>query len=216
MIEEILTSEVLTRIWTAVLCAHDQRRGTSDSEPIARSVLLGHLEARHRVLKLIVHGPWLAVEDAIRVNRLRRRAERWTDLLIARLLETHDVSDLASDPERARQLADEFEHEHNLAWPLIMASLRATLRRQLRSESPNADLNARIASSILACFPAEMFDSTGLFPSAWLLRLLNTTDDTQGLIRELFATEEMPNTMSGQALHRVEDIDSLRRRRPGD
>ena len=53
--------------------------------------------------------------------------------------------------------------------------------------SPNADLNARIATAILSCFPAELFDSTGQFRSLWLLRLFNATSDAQGMIAELLA-----------------------------
>ena len=48
VLEEILVSEVLTRVWTAVLCAHDACRGAEEAGPAARSVLLGHIEARHR------------------------------------------------------------------------------------------------------------------------------------------------------------------------
>src|SRR5262245_55891439 len=54
VLEEILTSEVLTRVWAAVLSAHDRRHRTRDAEPIGRSVFIGHLEARHRALRLLV------------------------------------------------------------------------------------------------------------------------------------------------------------------
>ena len=212
IIEEVLTSEVLTRLWTAILTAHDRQRGTSEAEPIARSVLIGHMEARHRVLKLIGGGPGLAVEDAIRANRLRRRTERWTDVLIARLPASHDLSELASYPERARELVSEFAGEHHMVWPMMMASLRVAFRNPLCAESPNSDLNARIASSILACFPPEVFDSTGVLPSAWLLRLLNTTEDAQGLIRELFEDEQRPAAARLDRTSPPDGIHHLRRR----
>ena len=50
VLEEILTSEMLTRVWATVLCAFDRQQGTLEAEPIARSIMIGHLEARHRVL----------------------------------------------------------------------------------------------------------------------------------------------------------------------
>ena len=75
VLEEILVSEVALRVWTAVLYAYDRRRQTHDAEPIARSVLLGHLEVRARALALLIHSPCLPAEDAVRLNRLRRRAE---------------------------------------------------------------------------------------------------------------------------------------------
>ena len=43
VLEEILTGEMLTRAWTAVLCAYDRRRGTDQAESVARSVTIGHL-----------------------------------------------------------------------------------------------------------------------------------------------------------------------------
>ena len=81
-LEEIITGEILTRLWSAVLTNHDRLHNTCEAEPIARSVLLGHLEARHRTLALLVSGLGIATEDAVAMNRLRHRAERWTDLRI--------------------------------------------------------------------------------------------------------------------------------------
>ena len=41
VLEEIITGEMLTRVWTAVVCAHDREHGAADAEPIALSVLSG-------------------------------------------------------------------------------------------------------------------------------------------------------------------------------
>jgi hypothetical protein len=190
VMEEILVSEMLTRVWTALLSAHDRQHGRDDAEPIARSVMIGHMEARHRVLSLMVHGPDIRVEAAVRLNHLRRRTERWTDLLIGHLPRQYDVSEFATDPQRARDFADDVQQRSRLAggrntWPLITASLRAAFRCGLSPVSPNADLNARIANSILSCFSSEAFDSTGLFLSPWLMRLSKITDEAQGMIAEL-------------------------------
>jgi len=85
VLEEILTGEMLTRVWAAVARAYDRRRGTDDAEPVARSVLIGHVEARHRGLTLLAAGSCVPNADAIKLNNLRRRAERWTDVLVGRL-----------------------------------------------------------------------------------------------------------------------------------
>ena len=58
-----------------------------------------------------------------------------------------------------------------------------------RAVSPNEDLNAQIASAILSCFPADLFDSTGLFRSLWLHRMSNVTSDVQGMIETLVGSE---------------------------
>jgi hypothetical protein len=194
VLEEILTGEVLTRVWTAVLCAHDRRRGDDQLEPVGRSVMIGHMEARHRVLTLMVNGTAIDSEAGIKLNHLRRRAERWTDLLLGRLMGTHDVGEFAFDPQRAGDFADDLRSrggraDDRNAWPLMMTSLRAAFQPGLCPQSPNADLNARIASSILACFPADSFDSVGLLRSLWLMRLNNVADDTQVMIDDLLASE---------------------------
>jgi hypothetical protein len=194
-LEEIITGEVLTRVWAAVLCAHDRFRGTDQAEPIARSVLVGHLEARHRVLTLLAGGPPVDLEQAFPLDRLRRRAERWTDLLIGCLVGVEDVSRFAVEPDRARQFADDFRNRSSTkgeqyVWPLLLASLRSAFQTGLSPTSPNSDLNARIAASVLASLEPELFDATGLLRSAWLMRMNHVTDDAQGMIDELLAIEQ--------------------------
>lgn len=190
VLEEILTGEMLTRVWTAVLCDCDRRRGVDEAEPVARSVMIGHMEARHRALTLLVHEPAVNPNAAMQLNRLRRRTEHWTDLLVGRLAATSDLGEFAFNHQRARDFADDLRQRSGLqggrlVWPLLLASLRTAFRRGLSVESPNADLNARIAASILACFPADLFDSNGLVRSLWLMRLTTAAEDTQGMIDEL-------------------------------
>jgi hypothetical protein len=191
VLEEVLASEMLTRVWTAVLCAYDRCRGTDDAEPVARSVLIGQMEARHRVLTILSHDSGIDAKAAAALNQLRRRAQRWTDLLVGHLAVMYGVGEFAFDPRRASDFADNWRCRCGLrgsrhTWPLVLASLRAAFHPVLTSQSPNAEVNARIAASILACFSAELFDSTGLLRPLWLMRLTTTADDTQGLIDELF------------------------------
>jgi hypothetical protein len=198
VIEEIITGEVLTRVWAAVTCAYDRRYGSDDMEPIARSVLIGHLEARHRVLTLLVHGPSIEAEHAVKLNRLRRRTERWTDLLIGYLMGLDDVSEFAIDPERARDFSEDLSCRCRLpggrfAWPLMLASLRTGFVQGLGAVSPNGQYNAQIAVSILSAFPPDVFDSTGILRSLWLERLSHAAHDTQGMIDELLAMDEAAN-----------------------
>ncbi|MDZ7619241.1 MAG: hypothetical protein U1E05_19760 [Patescibacteria group bacterium] len=211
MLEEILTGEVLTRVWGAVLSAYDRRRGTQEVEPIARSVLIGHLEARHRVLTLLVRASSIDTAWAMRLNGIRRRCERWTDLLVGYLTGLEDVADFAIEPERARDFAEDLHYRSNLAggrhaWPLVLSSLRAAFQQGLAGESPNSDLNGQIASSILACFPAELFDSTGMFRSLWLMRLTNMVGDTQGMLDSLVAMDSggpsLPETTASRLSQR--------------
>lgn len=194
VVEEILLSEVLSRVWTALLSAHDRCHGRREAEPIARSVLHGQFEARRRALSLMVHGPGVLISDAVALNRLRRKTERWSDLLLARLSGMCDIDGLTIEPSRtanfAADLHDDAVAGHTgQAWTLLLASLQATFPSQPREASPNADLNERIAASVLACLPAELFNSLGILPSLWMVRLRYAPDDAQGMLDELWRME---------------------------
>lgn len=198
VLEEILLSEVLTRVWAALMSAFDERHGQSENAPVAESVLTGHAEARHGALTLLVQGPGVASRDALALNQLRRRAERWTDLLVGHICLEHDVSRFAPNLETAREFAADLRHHQawsadQQAWSIVLASLRAAFRQKISSApSPNGDLNRQIAAGVLGCLPPELFDATGLVQSLWMTRISRAADDAQGLISAMFAPEPCP------------------------
>lgn len=194
LIEEILVSEVLTRVWTAVAAAHDERRRRSELGPVCRSIFIGHLEARNRALQLLVNHNYTALEEAVALNRLRRRCERWTDLLLSRVAGLVDIKDLAFDVERINDFQAELgigstNSGSTLAWQIVLGSIRASFASGLSKDSPCADLNAKIASSILACLSRDLFDATGQLKSPWIHRIERVSEDTQGMIDQLMRDE---------------------------
>lgn len=192
--EEVLVSEVLTRTWTAAAAAYDRARGEADVYPIAHSVFLGHQEARQRVLRLIVQGPGLDVTEAVELNRLRRRLERWCDVLLAYLRPHTDVSELAFEGDRVDDFAADLpvggiSGEMSLAWQLMFASMRSSFASFEAIHIPNGDLNRVIAGSVLGCLNEDLFDGTGLAKSLWIERISRVADDTQGMIDELMVLD---------------------------
>ena len=193
VVEEIIMGEVLARVWAAIAAAHDRHHGVSVAGPIARSVLIGHLESRNRVLALLVRGP-ISPGEAMMLDRLRRCADRWSDMLVGYLAGLCEIDDFAVDLARAKDFAADLTDQGGLrggpaAWSLLRTSLRAAFRQSIARVSPNADLNARIAGGIFASFPAELFDSSGLAHAPWTLRMSATADDAQGLIGQLLALD---------------------------
>jgi hypothetical protein len=204
-LDEIFASEILTRVWTAVLVACDRRARANQAEPIARNVLASHLEARHRALALLVHCPGLGVKQAATVNRLRRRAERWTDVLVAGMLHVCDAREFAVERERAEDFAGLLAQRRGAAggaqaWRLIVASMPGAFQSGMSVIAANPDANARITASILGCFPPDVFDSTGLFQSPWMTRLVTGGSDTQGTIGAIFQPA-LPGRASEQSPH---------------
>jgi hypothetical protein len=113
-------------------------------------------------------------------------------VLIGRLAGEDDFGEFAFDAERASDFGRDLQFQSRRAggrhvWAMALVSLRTAFRRCLSPNAPNGDLNARIASSVLACFPGEVFDSTGQFRSLWMQRLWNAASDAQGMIAELLA-----------------------------
>jgi hypothetical protein len=197
LLEEILAGEVLTRVWSAAMCVYDRARGADRMEPVARSVLIGHIEARHRVLTILVGRTGLAAEEAMRLDALRRRTERWTDVLIGYMAVGHDLHQFAPDPDRAAEFAADFAQQRQqeggrFVWPMVLASIRTTFQEWIEPKSQNPDLNAGIAASILLCFPPEVFDGAGVMQSQWLMRISHVTRETEGMLEELLAEVPSP------------------------
>ncbi len=191
VIEEVLASEVLTRVWTALLAGYDRTRRRQDSEYFGKGIYLGHLEARNRVLKLLITGPGISAEQAVRLNRLRQRVERWSDLLVGCLVGVCDVADYAPHPDRAREFSADLGGAGGMAmspthWKMTIASLRMAFLTTFESDAANPDSNSRIAASILRTFESDLFDSTGLFPSLYVTRLEHLGRDAEMLISDLF------------------------------
>jgi hypothetical protein len=188
--DEIIISEVLTRVWTALATASDDKHESHRIEPIARSIFVGHLEARQRVLRLFVDERKLDHKVANRFDCVRRNSERWTDMLLGYLMLEHDVTEFAFVPDRVRDFADglrnerkdEFEH---YTWPLVRSSLRTSFGPHKSSVLPNKDLNQEILYSVFGAFGPDFFDAIGSFASLWRCRLDHIANDAEMMIDQL-------------------------------
>ncbi len=193
LVEEILASEVLTRVWAAAATARDRRQQREDAEPLVRSILIGHMEARNRALRLVLYAPGVDADDAVQLNRLRNQVERWTDLLIGSLLSDAEVSDFAVDPLRAKDFADDFSHHASHETAAMGATLLASLRQgfadSLVSPEVYGELNQQIYSSIRQCFRDVDWQSSVSDETVppWLERILETTETTEQLLMLLEA-----------------------------
>ena len=193
ILEEVLASEILSRVFVAAAAASDQRRREIEAEPIARSILAGHLEARNRALRLLTseQGPFAAQQAAL--NQLRLKTERWSDLLLAHLADVADVAPLAFDTARLNDFACDHRtdsaagKQRRLTQELMLASLRDSFGQSLRHETASADLNHRIgeaAREIFAIQEGHGKKQDRLLPD-WLIEMSRTADNAQQMIDEL-------------------------------
>lgn len=190
---EIFLSEMLIRVWTACSLLHEEKTEDDSLSTICRSVLLSHLEARSRALKLISIGVDQGISEAKRLNDLRAKMERWTDLLLARLPRLADKS-LAFDEERVADFAQDFGESNDLekqdaqhsvtSWEIMLASLGKSFAVSKDVPVANADLNDQIVLAIMSFFPPEIFDSVEFNSSMFLVRIHTAADDTERLVRD--------------------------------
>ena len=101
-------------------------------------------------MSLLVHGGGLGVRQAASVNRMRRRAEGWCDVLIGGLLHVADLAEFAVSRERAEDFAADLACRRKMpggecAWRLTLVSMRNAFQTGLSVVSANPDANARIA-----------------------------------------------------------------------
>jgi hypothetical protein len=190
VLEEALVSELLTRVWTAMAVAHDAAHGAGDLAPIARNILTGHLDVRRRLLALLGAGRALEKSQVAHLDQLRRRVERWGDMLLSHVSAVIDVSEFAFEPERARDFAEDLDRgaidaERQFACQLVLAALKGSFANGLADRTPNADLNRRIGSAVLSVIRTQVDEETGLVKAAWLERMTQMASDTEGLIEEL-------------------------------
>ncbi len=163
-IEEIFAAEVLARVWTAVASAYDRRRGLDEAEPVARSVMIGGAEARNRALGLLLRSPPIDAKYAVKLNRLRRQTERFGDRLVEKV---ESPGAAATDWDGGDEIID----------PGACFS----------AASPNPELNARIAASVIAAFPPELLDGVELRHPLWYALVINAADEAQSMIDGLLA-----------------------------
>ena len=166
-VEEILVTDILTRVWATVLVASDMNRGTRDSTPIARHTFNGHLDVRNRALRLLLNDLQLPVSEVARVDRLRRKAERWADILIGHLALNYQLDEFTYEPERAVEFGEGQVREILRAtdeplWEFVLTGIRLAFAHQ--QDATSADVwNQKIVRSVLGSFPADSFDEFGTF-----------------------------------------------------
>ncbi len=192
LVEEILAAEVLTRIWSAVACLHDAQHGRTEADPLVRSIFTSHLEVRNRALRLVVSSDVFTAAEARCLNQLRRRAERWTDLLLGCLSTEYEAGEFGFDRHRVAEFATDLcgatdAEARRQAWALVLLSLPKVFAEVLPSPSPNLLRNREIATSVLACFDADCFASVGPLDSLWITRMRNTAADANELLNEWLA-----------------------------
>lgn len=165
----ILVAELLTRVWSAVLVARDRARSENVAGELVRNVFAGQLEARREVLKMLADEHRLPMPHAATIDRLRRRVERWTDMLLGPLVEKYGVTEFAFDESRACEAAR--SEPHPLLAPsdgavarLTLVGLAHAIPRGPGNDRVGAGLDAAVAQSVLSVILQSSLENRDLAP----------------------------------------------------
>jgi len=201
VIQEILISEVLTRVWTVVLIQHDRVIEHNEMQSIGQSVYIGHLECRNRALRLMISNRASNQSAYDRLEQLRRRMERWVDLLLSRLSDLKLAIQFGFDEHRVRDFAADRHMEgserRDQVQKLLLASLSSSLNHGVKQWTANPDLNREIAAGVLACFPEDRFDPSGLPKSIMLMQMDQMQNDTHTMVQNLIDEEDQATEKQG-------------------
>jgi hypothetical protein len=192
LFEEILASELVTRVWACLLEACDHRLGLVEYSPIGRSALAGHLDVRCRVLSMICLARPPALAAVGRVNRTRLRLERWTDMLLASLGGSVYTGSYCFDRQRVRQLEDRGDGDRSLPVAPLRAACLADDNQWTSIAAGHARLHGNSRAAILGSLGPELFHATGPMMAGWELRLLTLTADAQRWVEHSAETEDHP------------------------
>ncbi len=195
VLEEVLVTEMLTRVVAALAAGMEAESEADEISPITHAVHLTHLEARNRVQQIMLFGRGNSVQDAVRLNRLRKGVERWTDAMIGRMsVRSTRTIQYANDRSRAAEYAKETRlfgagPARNTATLLMNAAMHDTLRRRTTKAAALPEANRAVAKSVMLMLRPDLFDSVGILKSLWVHRLQIGTERTDRVLDELGAAD---------------------------
>ncbi|WP_010588253.1 hypothetical protein [Schlesneria paludicola] len=174
----LLTSEMVVRIWGTILGSIDRIGQDDDLIRVAQSAVGCFTRSRNSLLTLLVAVPERDQQHAQRIDRLRRRCERWTDLLLGPIAVKSGCFEFAFSPERALDfgeelLASDVATGPNPAEHLVLASMQLTFGPHLSADGDNDDVElVSLIQSVISHLPTAAFQRNGSLRSLLEQRLI--------------------------------------------
>jgi hypothetical protein len=162
--EEIMVAEMPARVWTAAFYVHCLHHRNSEGMRLVRQALQWHVEARQATLQQLVDDyNRTEISGLLRLDRLRRRIERWTDFLIGTITRHGVALHLAFDPDRCRNNAESMQDAPTAeaVWPLTIAGLTRSFSTTPSFSEESARTHNAVLKAQLAAFPAGSFRNDG-------------------------------------------------------
>ncbi len=163
VIEEILVAEILTRMLAGLLTAQGQHHGDQAACRSASALFLEHQAARRLALVKMLDMADAQNPAVRKLDKLRRLAERWTDILLGPLSCRFLIADLPFDMARSQDYGQVILPylPSPVGGGLYAAGLRAAFPESLIGVPSHAGLHREMASAVLGLLPFELFERDG-------------------------------------------------------
>ena len=158
---------MVARIWSTVIASLDRRHGCDDDLiRLARSAVSGLLRIRNGILSRLLSVSEGQSTRVLELDRLRRRCDRWTDVLLGPIALQSECFEFAFDEGRARDFGEENRAANpttgpNAAEHLVSAGLRLTFLQHLSDEPIDEPEIVRLTQSILSNIPSQSLHRDG-------------------------------------------------------
>lgn len=184
--QEILVAELLSRVAAAWLTACAAGRHRAGVDRFTRPIVTDQLQAKYVVLRAWIDGaPPLGA--SLRLNRLRRITERWSDFLLGHSALGDVAADFAVEPERMWEFRDSAPAgDRDVCTHLSLLSLRHAVPDVEIPDPARADAHRAMMQLLVALLPAAAFHWDGRVKGELTRRvtggyLLNDLCATRGL-----------------------------------
>lgn len=182
----LFATEMIARIWSTIVAGLGRRFCREDTARITLNVVHGLDRVRNQVLSGLLTLPEIDGSRAAEIDRLRRRTERWTDVLLGPVAVECDCFDFAYDADRARDFGEEHRIVDpptgpNIAEHLVCAGLRSTFLRYLPGDCHDEPELVILAQSILSNVPATSFHQNGPLQSQLEQRIIASRNRPESL-----------------------------------
>jgi len=199
VVEEMFVGEMLTRVWSAIADIHDHAFGAQAYQPIARNILIAHVDLRNRVWALLTADLGLPAESVAELVRMRKRIERWTDLLLAHLPQPDVVATWAVDAGRMSDFRDDLVDERralpgSTSADLLIGSLLASFgdaSQEGAEEVAGSELSIRISAALSSALDPLRDIEDDLRDLAVARRIDHQADQCEQLLTDLLSLDSL-------------------------
>ncbi|HUQ71706.1 MAG TPA: hypothetical protein VM165_19410 [Planctomycetaceae bacterium] len=178
---EMLTGDMLLRLWSTVLSVQDRRSGQNNARAVLDLAAFNLQHVRHRLLNALLANP----AEFAELDRLRRRCERWTDVLLGPLVIRYGHAQYAHDARRAWDFGE--DAASSVTCEITAKMLRSSYRTAFDGPIATGRLSSEHWNTVIAGIDRQAAGCLGVrWPSRWQ----QPPTETQPTVSSLTTTPE--------------------------